>query len=140
MGKSKMRPIHNLSPDYSVIDKDELMQLSSLLSQNDKYKNKEPILISLKIKGKFYTPKVLAEWIVFYLSSYFINEIDVLEPSCGNGVFINSLDNSNISINCFDAIELDKTAISNIIKPSNFKRPKVFNADFLYWETEKNMT
>lgn len=93
-------------------------------------------MLNSKLKGNFYTPNALAEWIVFYLSDYFVNKVDVLEPSCGNGVFINALDNSTISLRNFDAVELDIAAIDNIKRPSNIKNIKIFNDDFLCWESK----
>ena len=73
---------------------------------------------------------------VFYLSTYFLNPVDVLEPSCGNGVFIEAFDQSIISVSHFDGVELDKSAINNI-RPSHISSLKIFNEDFLYWENEK---
>lgn len=93
-------------------------------------------MISTKHKGNFYTPKVLADWMVFYLSKHFTNPIDVLEPSCGNGVFISSLNDSSIKISNVDGVELDRNAILNI-KHSKHLSINVFNQDFLYWEAQK---
>ena len=94
-------------------------------------------MVRSKLKGNFYTPEVLAEWIVFYASKNFTDKIDVLEPSCGNGVFIDTLNNSGIKINSFDAVELDESAIKLINLPSNIKNISLIHNDFLNWETER---
>lgn len=92
--------------------------------------------LSTKHKGNFYTPKVLADWMVFYLSKYFTKPIEVLEPSCGNGIFINSLNESNITVCNFDGVELDKTAIASIQPAQNILNINISNDDFLYWVTQ----
>lgn len=94
-------------------------------------------MVSSKLKGNFYTPKVLAEWIVFYMSKYFTNNIDVLEPSCGDGVFIDALNNSSVNINNFDAVELELNAIERINLPNNIKKISLIHDDFLFWETDR---
>ena len=44
-----------------------------------------------KLRGGYYTPEVLADFIVKNIE---INkEINILEPSCGDGIFINSIKN-----------------------------------------------
>lgn len=86
-----------------------------------------------KHKGNFYTPKALADWMVFYLSKYFTKPIEVLEPSCGNGIFIASLNESNIKISSFDGVELDRAAISDIQPAQNMSNINIKNDDFLYF-------
>ncbi|MGV3582627.1 MAG: Eco57I restriction-modification methylase domain-containing protein [Methylophilus sp.] len=94
-------------------------------------------MLRTKHKGDFYTPEVLSKWMVFYLSKYFVSQINVLEPSCGNGVFIESLNDSTISIGQIDVIDLDKVAISNIKSTCNIPIINKFNEDFLYWEAKR---
>ncbi len=92
--------------------------------------------LNTKHKGDFYTPKVLADWMVFYLSKYFTKPIEVLEPSCGNGIFIDSLNKSKIPVLSFDGVELDKAAIASIQPAQNILNIRIYNDDFLYWETQ----
>lgn len=94
-------------------------------------------MVSPKLKGKFYTPKPLAEWIVFYLSGHFKAPISALEPSCGNGVFINALDSSAIEVSHLDAVEIEYAATKLIKEPSKIQNIEISNKDFLFWNTDK---
>lgn len=94
-------------------------------------------MVSPKLKGKFYTPRPLAEWIVFYLSGHFKTPIAALEPSCGNGVFINALDTSSIAVNHLDVVEIEEAATKLITKPSTIEKIEITNEDFLFWNTDK---
>lgn len=89
---------------------------------------------NLKLKGKFYTPDSLAEWIAYYLSKYFNHEIDALEPSCGAGAFIKALDNSMISVRHMDAVEVEQAALNKNKPPKKIKHLYKFKADFLFWQ------
>ncbi|MFA7285399.1 MAG: N-6 DNA methylase [Candidatus Paceibacterota bacterium] len=103
-------------------------------------------MISNKENGAYYTPSLLADFIVFHLfDKYdFSNSINVLEPSSGDGNFFDSMFSNttfkgrfklpkNITI---DAIEKDKEEIE-ISKKKNKKRllasQKInyFNEDYL---------
>lgn len=63
-------------------------------------------MVSSKQKGVFYTPKALAEWMVFYAHQSIEDEVDVLEPSCGNGIFVDALDTSGILVRQLDVVEI----------------------------------
>jgi len=93
-------------------------------------------MVSPKLKGKFYTPKPLAEWIVFYLSRHFANPIRVLEPSCGNGIFIDAIDASSIAIAHLDVVEIEEAATKQIKEPSKIQNIEIINQDFLFWNTD----
>lgn len=94
-------------------------------------------MVSPKLKGKFYTPQPLAEWIVFYLSGHFNASIAALEPSCGNGVFINALDTSSIVVDHLDVVEIEEAATQQITKPSKIQNIEISNRDFLFWNTDR---
>ena len=87
-----------------------------------------------KIRGGFYTPKEVADfilkWSINGSSSY-----DILEPSCGDGVFIEQLKQHRY--NTVTAIELDaeEAAKSDRIV---MKRKSVINMDFHVYCNETN--
>lgn len=87
-----------------------------------------------KLKGKFYTPQALAEWIVFYISHSMGSDLSILEPSCGNGIFINAIDKSALSVTSLEAVEIEDNAVTKIQAPTNF-RFNVTKDDFLFWES-----
>lgn len=63
-----------------------------------------------KLRGSYYTPKELADYIV----GWAIKDNDtnkILEPSCGDGIFLKCMSNRNIQKKCnIMAIEIDKNA------------------------------
>lgn len=93
-------------------------------------------MVSSKQRGVFYTPKALAEWMVFYAHQAIGSEINILEPSCGNGVFIDALDNSEILVKQLDAVEIAPDAIQKIKTPDHINDFTTFNMDFLKWNTD----
>lgn len=97
-----------------------------------------------KANGVYYTPKSLADYLVKYIfEKYKFNrEIDVLEPSCGNGVFLNSLINcekikKNYMLN-FNFVEKDKNELLkaiNLVKDNKFE---YYNGDYLEYSQKVN--
>jgi adenine-specific DNA-methyltransferase len=94
-------------------------------------------MVSPKLKGKFYTPKPLAEWMVFYLSNHFSSPIRALEPSCGSGIFIDAIDASSIAVSHLDVVEIEEAATKHIKEPSEIQNIEIINKDFLFWNTDK---
>ncbi|NOT14744.1 MAG: N-6 DNA methylase [Methylotenera sp.] len=92
---------------------------------------------SSKLKGKFYTPQALAEWIVFYISHSMGGNLSILEPSCGDGIFINAIDKSASSVNSLDAVEIEDEAITKVQTPTTIPVFTISQSDFLFWETAK---
>ena len=81
-----------------------------------------------KLRGGFYTPEAVAAFIL----KWGINGssgFDVLEPSCGDGVFIEQLKENNHKFNSITAIEFDDLEAA---KADNIKLDKktVINGDF----------
>lgn len=63
-----------------------------------------------KLRGGFYTPSSIAAFILRW--AFNGNEsMDILEPSCGDGVFLEEVRKGGYSYNCVHAIELDKTEV-----------------------------
>jgi adenine-specific DNA-methyltransferase len=81
-----------------------------------------------KLRGGFYTPEPIADFILRWGingSSTF----EILEPSCGDGVFLEQILNSHLKYKSITAIEFDEieAAKSNSIPLPN---TRVINADF----------
>jgi len=81
-----------------------------------------------KLRGGFYTPNPIASFIL----KWGINGntgLDILEPSCGDGVFLEEIKKNNYPYNSITAIELDETEAekSRQIELSN---AKVIQSDF----------
>lgn len=91
--------------------------------------------MNCKDKGSFYTPPKIAEWMTKELMENFFKSnkstIHVLEPSCGDGVFLKSFDGYNVLL---DAVELDSGAVSCL---GDLESVNVYNEDFLFWGAEK---
>ncbi|WP_241900245.1 rRNA adenine N-6-methyltransferase family protein, partial [Serratia sp. OLFL2] len=92
--------------------------------------------------GVFYTPQFLIDFIIDKISPKILKtkSVNVLEPSAGDGRFIDSLmkKKSQSSINA-SLVEINsKSAKSLNEKFINKKNIKVINHDFLYYENEHN--
>jgi adenine-specific DNA methylase len=59
-----------------------------------------------KLRGGFYTPKPIAKFIMQWAVNGDIG-YDILEPSCGDGVFLEQIKTSNIQYNSITAVEVD---------------------------------
>lgn len=81
-----------------------------------------------KLRGGFYTPNVIA---AFMLKWAFIGnkDFDVLEPSCGDGVFLTEILKGKYEYNSVNAIEFDKIESEKSSK-IKLKKSKVINSDF----------
>jgi len=81
-----------------------------------------------KLRGGFYTPDPIASFIL----SWGINgstNCDILEPSCGDGVFLEQIKKHDFAYNSITGIELDEVEAekSNAI---DIKNMKIINTDF----------
>ncbi len=101
-----------------------------------------------KHTGSYYTPSYLAEFIMSYVSGYFIeaDSIRILEPSVGDGSFIRAYNQTifpdNIIHFSFDAIEktnqaLEKAKESAFASNNHHTRFSFTNMDFLEYQKEK---
>lgn len=84
-----------------------------------------------KLRGGFYTPKPIAEFIL----RWGINgseDFDILEPSCGDGVFLEQLEKHKLKYNTITAVEFDEKEASKAEKV-NLKNKQIINADFHYY-------
>lgn len=93
-----------------------------------------------KLRGGYYTPLVLAEFITKWVGLG--SPKSILEPSCGDGVFIRALESQKVNCNSFLAVERDskeaEKARNISIKLKLQKSVKVENRDFLELATKDN--
>ncbi len=91
--------------------------------------------------GSFYTPKIIADFLVDYLSDKMKDNtsVSVLEPSAGAGSFIESIYNHNTlsnKIHLAVAVEREKAELEKVRAITSVKSLNAINADFL--EFQKN--
>lgn len=81
-----------------------------------------------KLRGGFYTPEPIAEFVL----RWGINgssTCDILEPSCGDGVFLRQIQKHKFKYNSITAIELDEQEAEKAER-IKLKNKEVINADF----------
>lgn len=90
-----------------------------------------------KLRGAYYTPLPLAEMMVKLFSSDESIKT-VLEPSCGDGVFVDALDDMKMldQLNDATAIEIEQDEVEKLKhRFANAKNIKIINRDFFdYYE------
>lgn len=93
-----------------------------------------------KLIGSFYTPEVIADFVVDYLSSKLKGmNLTVLEPSAGDGIFIKSmLNHESLSgkIKEVLAVEREITEIDKIKNITDNDALKTINKDFLEFQKD----
>ncbi|AJI53957.1 HsdM family class I SAM-dependent methyltransferase [Francisella philomiragia] len=88
-----------------------------------------------KDKGSFFTPREIATWIVGKLLKG-IETSNILEPSCGEGVFIDVLLEQPEAFYSIDAVEIDAEVFNkSLMKYTN--KVNVFCEDFLFIDFKK---
>ena len=81
-----------------------------------------------KLRGGFYTPEPIASFILKWAFNG-NKELDVLEPSCGDGVFLKEIQKGNYEYNSVTGIEFDKIeAIKS--RKIELDKSKIINSDF----------
>lgn len=81
-----------------------------------------------KLRGGFYTPEAIAEFVLRWGING-SNDFDILEPSCGDGVFLEQLKALNSKYNSITAIEFDKVEAKKADKIKLHDK-QVINDDF----------
>lgn len=81
-----------------------------------------------KLRGGFYTPEPIAEFILRWGING-SNNFDILEPSCGDGVFLEQLAKHKFKFNSITAVELDEVEARKAER-INLKCKEIINADF----------
>lgn len=81
-----------------------------------------------KLRGGFYTPELIAEFILRWGING-SNDFDILEPSCGDGIFLEQLLKHKFKYKSITAVELDE-AEANKADKINLKNKQIINDDF----------
>lgn len=81
-----------------------------------------------KLRGGFYTPKTIAEFIIKWAFSE-ERYTDILEPSCGDGIFLKSIKDGNYQYDSITGVELDENEAEKS-KKINLSNTKIINDDF----------
>jgi len=92
-----------------------------------------------KLSGSFYTPKILADFLVEYLSDKLKgnNSITVLEPSAGDGIFVRTIfkhQTFSKKVQKLVAIEKSKSELNKITKEIKTKTLTAIHNDFLKFQ------
>ena len=92
-----------------------------------------------KLSGSFYTPKILADFLVQYLSDKLKGKssISVLEPSAGDGIFVKTIFNHETfskKIQKLVGVEKSKRELNKITKEVKAKAFISIHTDFLEFQ------
>lgn len=81
-----------------------------------------------KLRGGYYTPPAIASFILKWAFSG-NKSMDILEPSCGNGVFLDIIKHQGYEFNSLIGVELEKEEAQKS-KMIGLAKSKIINADF----------
>jgi len=81
-----------------------------------------------KLRGVFYTPKPIARFILRWAMNGNV-KYDILEPSCGDGIFLEVLKVDKVKYNTLTAVELDKDEARKADQ-INLPKKTVLNTEF----------
>ncbi|MGC1391023.1 MAG: class I SAM-dependent methyltransferase [Bacteroidales bacterium] len=81
-----------------------------------------------KLRGGFYTPEIIADFILRWGINGSLHS-DILEPSCGDGIFLKQIQKNNLSYNSITAIELDEVEAEKA-ESILLRNKQIINADF----------
>ncbi|MFZ4400918.1 MAG: Eco57I restriction-modification methylase domain-containing protein [Bacteroidales bacterium] len=88
-----------------------------------------------KLTGSYYTPKIIADFLVDYLSNKIEGtNLSILEPSSGDGIFIKAIFNHtelSSKIRKVIAVERDKEELEKVKSITKSSLLKTINSDFL---------
>ena len=81
-----------------------------------------------KIRGGFYTPNIIASFILKWAFNG-NKKLDILEPSCGDGVFLREIQNGNYKYNSITAVEIDEIEAKKV-KELGLEKTEIIQTDF----------
>jgi len=81
-----------------------------------------------KLRGGFYTPNPIASFILKWAFNGDKN-MDILEPSCGDGVFLGEIKKSGYEYNSITAIEFDAIEV-NKARSISLSNTQIIHSDF----------
>jgi len=82
-----------------------------------------------KLRGGFYTPEPIASFILKWAFNSNNKQSDILEPSCGDGVFLKGIKEGGFKYNSVTAIELDEVEAEKS-KMIDLHKADIINTDF----------
>src|SRR3989344_5528203 len=82
-----------------------------------------------KLRGGFYTPPLIAKFILKWAVNG-NNNYEVLEPSCGDGIFLDQIKENDFKYKSITAIEIDEDEAEKSSK-IHLAKTRVINEDFL---------
>ena len=82
-----------------------------------------------KLRGGFYTPEPIASFILKWAFNGNNKQFDILEPSCGDGVFLKGIKEGGFKYNSVTAIELDEVEAEKS-KMIDLHKADIINTDF----------
>lgn len=92
--------------------------------------------------GSFYTPKIIADFLVDYLSKKLNGEnLTVLEPSSGDGIFIKTIYNHSVlskQVKKVVAVEREKVELDKVKAITKCNTLKTIHSDFLDFQKSNN--
>src|SRR5687767_15109723 len=95
-----------------------------------------------KLRGGYYTPEDLATFLCEWVLE--INPRDLLEPSCGDGVFFSALRSagasSKLAVTGFELNEEEGAKSKRRAKAVGIQSSRIHANDFLSWALEKTGT
>lgn len=97
-----------------------------------------------KLRGGYYTPQHLANYVAQWVASDIDENATILEPSCGDGVFFRALSTTSFSktnkLLGFELLKEEGDKSRALCQELGFKNFEIHNADFLSWANEKIKT
>ena len=95
-----------------------------------------------KHTGSFYTPRIIADFLVDYLSIKIEGKnLNILEPSVGDGIFIKAIYNHKTfldRINTVIAVEKEEVELEKVKKITKNKSLETIYSDFLDFQLDNN--
>lgn len=92
-----------------------------------------------KLRGGYYTPQNLADYVVRWVLQK--QPESILEPSCGDGVFIQALHNNHcdkgVKLSCFELFDAEAKKASDLCADLGFENSSVTEGDFLVWANKQ---
>ena len=91
-----------------------------------------------KLRGGYYTPQDIADYVARWVLEP--NPSSVLEPSCGDGVFISALHHNDcektIKLHGFELFDSEVKKTKTKCKKYDFKNADIVEGDFLSWASD----
>lgn len=94
---------------------------------------------SQKLRGGYYTPQNLADYVTRWVLS--THPASVLEPSCGDGAFIQAIHNNNgdkaVNLECFELFDIEAQKAVQRCETLGFSNATVTEGDYLVWANKQ---